>query len=115
MGLPNLANNRKKQASIVAAAIAISFSFSFSPVFADDDDDLLSLSLEDLLNMDVYIASGDKALTARESPGIVSVVTMDEIKSSGARDLIDILRLVPGFEFGDDIYHTQFGISTIND
>jgi len=44
-----------------------------------------------------------KALDIRESPGIVTVIKADEIASSGARDLIDLLRLVPGIEFGFDV------------
>lgn len=44
---------------------------------------------------------------AEEAPSIVSVVTREEIERYGARDLSDILRHVPGFEFGGDV----FGIS----
>lgn len=60
------------------------------------------LSLEELLNMKITVSSVSE-LTPRESPGIVTVITKDEIKKSGARDLIDLLRLVPGFEFGVDV------------
>jgi outer membrane receptor protein involved in Fe transport len=38
----------------------------------------------------------------KDSPAVVTVVTSEEIKSSGARDLIDVLSLVPGFFFGVD-------------
>jgi outer membrane cobalamin receptor len=38
-----------------------------------------------------------------EAPSIVSVVSRQEIERYGARDLADILRLVPGFEFGLDV------------
>jgi iron complex outermembrane recepter protein len=75
-----------------------------SPVIAQDDivNDLWTLSLEDLLNIDVSVASC-KGLSIRESPGIISVVTREDIVNSGARDLQDALRLVPGFEFGMDV------------
>lgn len=63
-------------------------------------------SLEDelqaLLNTPITVAS-QKAMTTRESPGIVSLVTREEILASGARDLMDVLRLVPGFDFGSDV------------
>jgi len=62
----------------------------------------LGVSVDDLLNMKITVSS-KIALTSRESPGIVSIVTADEIKKSGARDLIDILNMVPGFNFGYDI------------
>jgi len=55
-----------------------------------------------LLNTPVTVAS-QKAMTTRESPGIISLVTREEIITSGARDLLDVLRLVPGFDFASDI------------
>jgi outer membrane receptor for ferrienterochelin and colicin len=67
-----------------------------------DVSDLVNLSLEELMNMSVSIASKNQG-TMREAPGIVTVVTEEEILNAGARDLIDILRLVPGYDFGIDI------------
>lgn len=61
------------------------------------EDELLAL-----LNTPVTVAS-QKAMTTRESPGIVSLVTREEILASGARDLIDVLRMVPGFDFASDV------------
>lgn len=58
--------------------------------------------MEDLLNLSVTVAS-QKASTVRETPGIITVITEDEIKGSGARDFIDLMKLVPGFDFGVDI------------
>ncbi|MBK7859912.1 MAG: TonB-dependent receptor plug domain-containing protein [Archangiaceae bacterium] len=39
----------------------------------------------------------------KDSPAVVTVLTGDDIRSSGARDLIDVLYLVPGFFFGVDV------------
>lgn len=64
--------------------------------------DKLGVSVDDLLNMKITVSS-KTAMTPRESPGIISIVTGEEIKNSGARDLIDVLNLVPGFQFGYDI------------
>lgn len=61
-----------------------------------------ALSLEDLMNIKISVAS-IKELTPRESPGVISFISADEIQESGARDLIDILRLVPGFDFACDV------------
>jgi outer membrane cobalamin receptor len=58
--------------------------------------------LEKLINSLISVAS-KKPLNVRESPSIVSLVTEEEIKASGARDLIDVLRLVPGIDFGVDV------------
>lgn len=66
---------------------------------------LEEMSLDELLNLPITVASSSKTrgLTTRESPGIVTLVTEEEIRKSGARDMIDVLRLVPGFEFGVDV------------
>ncbi len=58
--------------------------------------------LEKLINSLIAVAS-KKPLSTRESPAIISLITEDEIKNSGARDLIDALRLVPGIDFGVDV------------
>ena len=51
------------------------------------------LSLADLMNVKISVASL-KELTTRESPGVVSYISAEEIRESGARDLIDVLGLV---------------------
>lgn len=67
--------------------------------------ELFSISLEDLLNMEVTVA-GTNTTTLRETPGIITVITQNEIETSGARDMVDLLRTVPGFEFAGDIENT---------
>ena len=62
----------------------------------------VSSELEKLINSLIGVAS-IKPLTGRESPSIVSLVTEEEIKNSGARDIMDILNLIPGFDFGVDV------------
>ncbi len=76
--------------------------------FQENDTTLKSIfdiSIEELLGMKVEIA-GLNELSLRETPGIISVITEQEIHASGARDLVDLLRLVPGFEFAGDIENT---------
>ncbi len=58
----------------------------------------ISEELGQVLNQPLSIASG-AALNPRNSPNVVTVVSREEIERSGARDLIDVLRLVPGFTF----------------
>lgn len=60
------------------------------------------LSLADLMNVKISVAS-IKELTPRESPGVVYYINSEDICESGARDLIDVLRMVPGFDFGVDV------------
>ncbi|MFA6955653.1 MAG: TonB-dependent receptor [Thermoanaerobaculia bacterium] len=73
-----------------------------SPAARGEERDPSEATLEELLAMELTIAS-KTGTTAREAPGIVTLVTSEEIAASGARDLIDILRLVPGFDFGVDV------------
>lgn len=67
-----------------------------------DATNVEQLSLDDLLDVEVDVAAR-LPQRARETPGIVSVITRDEILASGARDLIDVLLLVPGFAPGVDV------------
>lgn len=71
-------------------------------VFSQNTNDLIDMDLEDILDMNISVFSV-KGLTQRETPGVVTLITQEEILQSGARDLTDILRLVPGFELGVDI------------
>src|SRR5437762_3210103 len=85
--------------------------------FAKDTFDYYEMSLEQLIQLKAHgvpseleelinsliLAASKRPLTARESPGIVSLITQEEIRNSGARDLMDVLRLVPGIDFGMDV------------
>jgi outer membrane cobalamin receptor len=84
------------------------FSFSCSYLPAQDLDSLLNLNaftqesdLQKILNKNVTVSS--QKLSSRETPGILSIITAEEIQNSGARDMIDVLRLVPGFDVMQDL------------
>lgn len=70
--------------------------------FARDSSSFYDMSLEELMKVEVTVASS-KALTPRESPGILTIITEDEIRKSGASELMEILEKVPGFGFGMDV------------
>jgi len=75
---------------------------------ARDEDDLdlfFDMDLEQLLNIDVSVASYESK-PVREQPGIVTLITRAEISRSGARDLIDIMNLVPGFRTVSEVHET---------
>lgn len=89
-----------------AALIVLALSCYSLP--AQDLDSLMNLNafteesdLQKMLNKNVSVSSQN--LTTRETPGIISVVTAEEIQNSGARDLTDILRLIPGFDVAQDL------------
>ncbi len=60
--------------------------------------ELIDMSLEELLNVDVDIAT-KSASTLDETPGIVTVIDRKTIELTGAKTLVDIVRMVPGFDF----------------
>ena len=72
------------------------------PAFAQGNTELDLFAADAALTAETTVASIRPA-TVRETPGIVTIVNRDEIVRSGARDLIDILRTVPGFSFGVDV------------
>ncbi len=47
--------------------------------------------------------AGFTQTTLRESPSIVTLITNEEIRQMGAKDILDVLRLVPGFDIALDI------------
>lgn len=65
-------------------------------------DDVEALSLEALLETPVEVATGD-ARTTLEAPNVVVLLTRDELLASGARDLLEVLQLIPGFTFHQDV------------
>lgn len=64
-------------------------------VYAQEDQKLSELSLEDLLNMDVTTASKSEEKQS-DAPGILSVLSKDELNRFGGTTLRDILERVPG-------------------
>jgi len=57
----------------------------------------------DALADDEVEVSSRTPLTARDAPGIVTVIQRDEIAAAGVRDLLELLQLVPGFGAGVDV------------
>ena len=57
---------------------------------------LSSMSIEQLMNIKVSILGPSE--TVLQTPAAVSVVTQDDIKRSGARNIPEALRLVPGLD-----------------
>jgi iron complex outermembrane receptor protein len=60
-------------------------------------DDLTSLSLEDLMNVEVYSAS-KHSQKASETPAAISVITQDDIRRSNMTSIPEMLRMVPGLD-----------------
>jgi len=73
--------------------------------------DIVGVSADELLSMilsrEIRISSKEKE-TMRDAAGIVSVISADEIKKTGARDLMDVLSLVPGFSPSFEVVGTYW-------
>lgn len=65
--------------------------------------DVKDLSLDDLLETPIAVASQAQARTSRDAPGVVTSMSREEIVASGARDLLEVLQLIPGFSFHTDV------------
>src|ERR1700736_3593321 len=101
----------------VAVAIMLSFLLLLSttpalPQNQDDHPDLLDLSLEELMSIEidsVYGASGFKQKVA-EAPASVTIITSEEIQKFGYRTVADILRNVRGFYVTYDRNYSYLGV-----
>ncbi len=99
LGTPNNSLSIEKEKwkkSAVYLAIIVSFSFITPNSFAteDEDDDVFSMSLEDLLDMDVVSATRSESKLS-ESPVPISVITANDIADSGLDTIPDILGMLP--------------------
>jgi outer membrane cobalamin receptor len=71
---------------------------------------LLDMSLEDLLDVEVDVvskSSGQKQ-SLRDVPGIVTVIDREQLMRMGARDLLEVLRQVQGFQIGGDSSNSYY-------
>lgn len=79
-----------------------------SPVAAQQPEDLASLSLEQLMNIET--TAGKKIQTLGDIPAAVFVISGEDIKRGGYRNLPDALRLAPGVQVAQ-INASQWAIS----
>ncbi|MCB1049382.1 MAG: TonB-dependent receptor plug domain-containing protein [Acidobacteria bacterium] len=86
---------------------------TFLGPFQSDDDDLLRVSLETLLTLEVTSASN--AVSERDrQPSTITTINQDQIQMSGARTLMQVLNLyVPGFFLVEDQDDTIAGFRGI--
>ncbi len=86
-----------------------------APVMAQepDFDQYAKMSLEEILDLEIVTASKHTQNISRV-PAVVTVYTKDFIKETGARDLIDLLRLTPGFLEMGDVNERNFGTRGIS-
>jgi len=100
---------RRSGTVVVAVALVAVVTASTRPATADTDGrgatgevemasaDLADLSLEELMNVEVYSAAKKKQKLG-DSPSAAYILTQADIKRSGAMSIPEALRLVPGVE-----------------
>ncbi|MGK0444010.1 MAG: outer membrane cobalamin receptor [Bermanella sp.] len=70
------------------------------------EQDLFTLSLEELMTIPVNLASNTMQ-PVNKQPSTVSIITEQQIARSGARYLMDLIKQVPGFWVGTDTIGTM--------
>ena len=93
-------------AAIVGALIIVSIP---APVALAAQTDLTQLSIEELLTVEVYSAS-KFVQKSTEAPASVSIVTAEDIRIYGYRNLTDILRSVRGLYITYDRNYAFIGV-----
>ena len=71
--------------------------FTYSSIAYSDQNELIDLSVEDLLNVEV-ISVARKAKSLNDSPAAIFVISQDDIKRIGATSVPEALRLAPGID-----------------
>jgi iron complex outermembrane receptor protein len=87
-------NNKKKKPTIIYYLSVTALCFS-ALTRAEEQNEALNLSVEDLLNTEVTSVS-KKAQSLNDAPAAAFVITNEDIKRSGATSIPDALRLAPG-------------------
>ena len=78
-------------------------------VFSQSDSTWLKPYASDLADFSIQNVEEKVSITSqtpllvRDAPGTVTIINETEIQAMGARDLTDVLRLIPGIEFCVDI------------
>ncbi len=80
--------------------------FSLPAIGAEADSDmerLLPLSLDDLMDVKVSISTKSQQQLSK-APSVVSVITAEDIKATGARDVMEVLNAVPGIYIKHNLF-----------
>ncbi len=98
------------------STVIIIFFFSAtmaSQVLALDVEDLMEMSLEDLLNTSVVSAT-KKEQSIGDAPAIVTVITSQQIRDRGYRSVAEALGSVVGLDMLHDRFQPNLGVRGVN-
>ncbi len=88
--------NRKKQPIKQFLLFSVVYLSQLSSAYSGQDE-LMGLSVEDLLNVEV-ISVAKKAKSLNDSPAAIFVISQDDIRRIGATSIPEALRLAPGLD-----------------
>jgi len=96
-GIGLLSEGYRRRSLVVRTVVFLCLAL---PVFAQEkSDDLTNRSIEDLMNIEVTSVS-NKEETLSRTAAAVFVITQEDIRRSGALNIPDLLRMVPGMDVG---------------
>jgi iron complex outermembrane receptor protein len=112
MAFYNASGAGDSSSSIWRVAVALFMLFA-QPAVAQENGDLMQMSIEELLSVEVYSASKFTQKTA-EAPASVTVITATDIKRYGYRTLADILASARGLFVSYDRNYQYVGVRGFN-
>jgi outer membrane receptor for ferrienterochelin and colicins len=112
-------NLREEIEKMKKSNIFLSLLLSFSVIntgllaVAEEVSDLANLSLEELLDIEVVSAT-KKSQKLSEAPAIISVITSQQIKQRGYRNVAEAINSMPGLDVLEDHLQYNLGVRGIN-
>jgi outer membrane receptor for ferrienterochelin and colicin len=96
-----------KKKTMLSALTTVLFWLSITVVNGQEEmvSNGTDMSLEDLVNVKISIASKSEE-SISDAPGVISVITQDQLKRFGGNTLSDVLKRVPSF-LGTTVYMTD--------
>jgi len=110
MGIVNLISG-----SLKITIIYVLFSFSYDSFaleklaceeFSKPEENVENFQLAELMEVPVFMSASQQAECTQSAASIVSTISGEELLNMGARDLMDALELIPGFNFGSIVNNT---------
>jgi iron complex outermembrane receptor protein len=97
--------------SFMVAAALLSTTFPMAVALAGEDDEELSVEEQLFFSEEELVSSASKKVeTVTEAPAFATVITRDDIRRYGYRNLAEALRRVPGLYANNDLSWQYLGI-----
>ncbi|MEA3317646.1 MAG: TonB-dependent receptor, partial [Bacteroidota bacterium] len=76
-------------------------------------ENLFEMSLNDLMNIDIVSATGQKQ-NINKAPSIISVITKEQIQNKGYKNIAEAVNTIAGIDIINDHYLPNLGIRGVN-